>query len=138
MVIDGSQVALDYSRPGAASHNPKQHQQHQHQQQQHQTPTEFKDWICPQVCFFYFSLFLFTLSTQCGGNNFARRNACYQCQAPKPEHPQTVTVPNINAELENAYYNNSGGADVIINTSPTHVLIIRGLDLATTEQTVCS
>eukprot|EP01102_Stenamoeba_stenopodia_P006394 TRINITY_DN174_c0_g1_i9.p1 TRINITY_DN174_c0_g1~~TRINITY_DN174_c0_g1_i9.p1 ORF type:complete len:731 (+),score=171.98 TRINITY_DN174_c0_g1_i9:466-2658(+) len=52
---------------------------------------------------------------QCSGLNFARRVACYQCSTPKPANPET------------AHDDREG---------PCSVLVIRGLDYNTTEDTI--
>lgn len=77
-----------------------------------QKPTpqpEVKDWICPQVS-------IYIDSHECNASNFARRKACFTCNLPKPIDAQPTQVHPEN--------------------DPSSILIVRGLDFGTTEQTV--
>lgn len=89
LFIDGRVVQLDYSTtpaPPAQAHAGG--------------GGGFKDWICPQ----------------CSVNNFARRNACFTCNAPKPPNPTLAPQHE----------------DV-----PSASLIVKGLSAATTDESVC-
>eukprot|EP01100_Stratorugosa_tubuloviscum_P014131 TRINITY_DN739_c0_g1_i3.p1 TRINITY_DN739_c0_g1~~TRINITY_DN739_c0_g1_i3.p1 ORF type:complete len:733 (-),score=314.86 TRINITY_DN739_c0_g1_i3:475-2628(-) len=54
----------------------------------------------------------------CQKSNFARRIECYSCHAPKPENPEFCTVVIEEKEV------------------PSPVLVLRGLDVHTTEDTI--
>jgi RNA-binding protein 5/10 len=59
------------------------------------------------------------LCAQCQGNNFARRVACYLCGAPKPLNPIPCVI------------NHEEPRD-----APVPVLVVRGLDTQTAEETI--
>jgi RNA-binding protein 5/10 len=75
---------------------------------------DFKDWVCPKV-----KLKVGELTLKCNGSNFARRRACYLCQTPKPAHPLLTAVDQHRDSL-----------------IPCTVLVVRGLDITTTEDSV--
>eukprot|EP01103_Thecamoeba_quadrilineata_P014515 TRINITY_DN4345_c0_g1_i1.p1 TRINITY_DN4345_c0_g1~~TRINITY_DN4345_c0_g1_i1.p1 ORF type:complete len:557 (-),score=98.62 TRINITY_DN4345_c0_g1_i1:1329-2999(-) len=61
------------------------------------------------------------ICNQCQGSNFARRTACYLCHTPKPPNPETCTV-------------------VVVEDKevPCSVLVVRGLDCLTSEDSIHS
>jgi RNA-binding protein 5/10 len=65
----------------------------------------FKDWICPQ----------------CAVTNFARRNACFSCNVPKPANPTLAPQQHQH-----------------IGDTPSNSLIVKGLSASSSDESVCA
>lgn len=87
-----------------------------------------QDWHCVKVCFVYFSLFYRNITysritihlfyTQCGAHNFKRRETCFKCSASRAESEE------------------GGEGSDEISPHPTNTVLLRGLDVLTTEDSV--
>lgn len=77
------------------------------------------DWIC----------------STCKGHNFSRRNECYRCSAKRT--PTCVTVPRGSGPLANGdNHRNLVRADDLESTTPSEILLVRGLNPSIDEQYV--
>ncbi|PPR80530.1 hypothetical protein GOBAR_AA40182 [Gossypium barbadense] len=101
LVVDGRKLFFDYSsKPTGGTGGPSAHNNAvKLGHSNHKSTTLPSDWMC----------------TICGCVNFARRTACFQCN-----EPRTNDAPAADISLSG-----KRGSESV---SPTHVLVVRGLD----------
>ena len=73
------------------------------------------DWICNVA--------------GCDGYNFARRSSCFQCNVPKDAHLSRHVTSDERVSMQR-------GQDAFDSATPSQVLVLRGLDNASTEDSV--
>ncbi|CAN1160772.1 SUPPRESSOR OF ABI3-5 [Linum perenne] len=104
LVLDGRKVFFVYSKPtsGAGGHYGQDNRMRSGQSS-HRSITVQSDWMC----------------IICGCVNFARRMSCFQCN-----EPRTDDAPPADMALSNGTSSGRKG----LETGPTHVLVVRGLN----------
>lgn len=117
LTLDGHRVIVQYSmlRESGAAHGSNHHLKRSQQQQQ-QEENRLQDWLC----------------TQCGGNNFRRRDTCYRCRCRRPANLSSSS-PSEGADNRDSNGDSVSAADQV-STHPTNTLLLRGLLSATTEE----
>ena len=116
MFIGNDYVELEFSHK--SPHKP-------HSESDDPKGDSYKDWICGHVSI---NCIICLKGHQCKTRNFMHRQSCFGCSAPKDELAHDVP-----ASKDEKHFDQSGPSEEL---APTVELIIRSLNILTTETTV--